>query len=115
MLSIKAFMNTSTEPVLNFRTGCCGGSHRLFDLNLEIQVKNLGTKPVTFRSGGLELEGAQGVKRINALYPPGPREIGPEEIASFYCIMDETLWSASHTLTLLDSEGNRYRCPAGKD
>lgn len=110
MLSIKAFMNSCMESVLNFKTGCC---HRLFDMNLEIQVKNLGTKTVKI-SGRLELEGVQGVKRIDTLYPPGPREIGPGEIASYYCIMDETLWSASHTLTFVDKEGNRYQCPAGR-
>ncbi len=104
MLEIRPIMNSSIEDVFAFKT-CC--SIRVWDQNLEIQLKNVGDRAVVVPSY-MDLEGEHGSTRINTLMPAGEHRIEPGEIKAFYCYMDETLWNRSRRLILYDSEGNKY-------
>jgi hypothetical protein len=104
MLYIRPIMNTSVEEIFDFKT-CCG--LRMFDQNLEIHVRNLGDSPVII-PGYFDLEGEHGSKRFDTLSPAGEHRISPGEIMSFYCYMDESLWSKARRLVFYDSEGTGY-------
>jgi hypothetical protein len=104
-LTLRVYMNTEMEAVLNFKTACC---LKLFDQNLEIHVHNHSGEPVVIKSL-VDLEGEQGViHRIDNLFPPGNPRIGPGELLAFYGQLDDDVWSAARRLVLYDSEGNRY-------
>jgi hypothetical protein len=109
-LAIRVFMNSTMEEVLNFKTAC---SLKLFDQNLEIHVENRGAQPI-FIYSYIDLEGEQGIKRIDNLFPPGKQQIGPGEILAFYGQLDDKLWEASRKLIFYDSEGNQYIHPIGE-
>ena len=108
-LAIRVFMNSAMEDVLNFKTAC---SLKLFDQNLEIHVENRGARPIVVHSY-VDLEGEQGITRIDTLFPPGKQRIGPGEILAFYGQLDDRLWEASRMLIFYDSEGNQYTHPIG--
>ncbi|MDD5711919.1 MAG: hypothetical protein PHY31_04075 [Smithellaceae bacterium] len=105
MLSIRPIMNSAMEEVINFKTAC---SFRLADQNLEIQVSNTGPEEVTLPSY-FDLEGEGKSTRIATLFPSGLLCVGPGEVKSFYCTMDETLWRTARTIVLYDSAGQSYR------
>ena len=109
-LALRVYMNSSMEAVLNFKTACC---LKLFDQNLEIHVINRSTEPVSVNSY-IDLEGEQGVKRIDNLFPSGLQLIGPGDAMAFYGYVDDLLWEASRTLVFYDAEGNRYTHPIGE-
>lgn len=97
-------MNSSVEEILAFKT-CCG--LKAWDQNLEIQMKNNGDRPVIVPSY-FDLEGDDGVKRIDTLMPNGEQRIEPGRFMSFYCFMDEQVWNQAKRLIFFDTEGNRY-------
>ena len=107
MLKIKLIMNSSVEDVFAFKT-CCG--FKAGDQNLEIQIRNVGEQPVVVISE-VDLVGKKGVQRIQTLMPHGHHALAPGQIMAFYCTMDETLWSESSELIVLDDQGNRYPSP----
>ncbi len=104
MLEIRAIMNSSAEEILAFKT-CC--SLHVWDQNLEIQVRNSGSIPVTVPSC-FDLEGDDGRKRFDTLMPNGEQKIEPGRFISFYCFMDEQVWSRAKRLVFFDTEGNTY-------
>jgi len=104
MLEIRAIMNSSAEEILAFKT-CC--SLNVWDQNLEIQVRNNGSRPVTVPSC-FDLEGDDGSKRIENLMPNGEQKIEPGRFISFYCFMDEEVWNQAKRLVFFDTEGNTY-------
>jgi hypothetical protein len=104
MLEIRAIMNSPVEEILGFKT-CCG--MRAFDQNLEVLVTNRGSRPVRLVSR-MELRGATGPVRVDTLMPPGIREIGPGEVAAFYCSMDEGRWGQAQEMIFFDAEGNEH-------
>jgi len=107
MLHIRTIMNSAADEILSFKS-CCG--IRAMDQNLEIHVMNAGTEPVLVPSY-VDLELADGVKRIDTLMPAGKQRIGPGQTIAFYCWMDEAVWCRSHGLIAYDSEGNAFRVP----
>ena len=111
MLYIRPIMNTSVEEIFDFKT-CCG--LRMFDQNLEIHVRNLGDSPVNV-PGYFDLEGEHGSKRFDTLSPAGEHQIRPGEIMSFYCYMDESLWTKARRLVFYDSEGTDYEVGISHD
>jgi len=104
MLEIRPMMNSSAEDVLAFKT-CC--SLNAWDQNLEIMVKNNGNRPVVVPSF-FDLEGGDGVKRIDTLMPSGDQRIEPGRFMSFYCFMDEQVWKRAKRMVFFDTEGNKY-------
>ena len=108
-LTIRVYMNSAMEAVLNFKTAC---SLKLFDQNLEIHVANRGSQPVEVQSL-VDLEGEQGITRIDNLFPPGKQRIGPGEVLAFYGQLDDRLWEASRRMIFYDAEGNKYIHPIG--
>jgi len=104
MIDIRATMNSPVEEILAFKT-CCGV--RAFDQNLEILLKNRGSRPVVVPSY-FDLHGARGTCRINTLMPNGYLQVLPREVKAFYCMMDEVLWNAAREMVFYDTEGNTY-------
>ena len=104
MLKIKPIMNSSSEDVLSFKT-CC--SIRAWDQNLEIHIKNEGDSQVVVPSY-FDLESPQGIRRFDTLIPNGEQKIGPKELVSFYCFMDEEVWKKAERIVFYDSSGKRY-------
>jgi len=104
MLDISATMNSAVEEIFAFKT-CCGA--RAFDQNLEIHLKNRGSRPVVVPSY-CDLHGTRGTCRITTLMPHGDQQILPGEVKAFYCMMDEVLWNAATELVFYDTEGNTY-------
>ena len=109
MLEIKPIMNSSAEDVLAFKT-CC--SLRAWDQNLEVQVKNNGDRSVVVPSH-FDLEGIDGVKRVDTLMPNGDQRIEPGRFMSFYCFMDEQVWNQAKRIVFFDTEENRYPVEIG--
>lgn len=105
-LVIHAIMNSVMEDVLKFKTACC---FRLTDQNVEIRVENRGQVPVAVPSY-FDLEGKEGIKRIDTLFPSGWQTIAPNDTIAFYCNVDETIWNNYERLVFYDREGNRYVC-----
>ena len=103
-LVIHAIMNSAMEDIINFKTACC---FKLSDQNLEIHVENSGQVPVTVPSY-FDLEGKQGVTRIDTLFPPGQHQILPGEKKAFYCMVDEEIWNNSRKLIFYDLENCFY-------
>jgi hypothetical protein len=104
VLKITPIMNSSAEEILAFKT-CC--SLNAWDQNLEIMVKNNGSRPVVVPSY-FDLEGDDGVKRIDTLMPNGEQKIDPGRFISFYCFMDEQVWKHAKRLVFFDTKGNTY-------
>jgi hypothetical protein len=104
MLKIRIIMNSAVEDILSFKT-CC--SLRMFDQNLEIQVKNIGISDVVIPSY-FDLQGEFGSHRVETLVPHGEQCIKPGEIVAFYCFMDEAVWAKARSLVFHDTSGNRY-------
>ncbi len=104
MLEINANMNSAVEDIFAFKT-CCGA--RAFDQNLEILIKNRGSRPVVVPSY-FDLHGIRGSSRITTLMPNGDQQILPGEIKAFYCMMDEVLWKEARELVFYDREANVY-------
>ena len=109
-LEILAIMNSSAGEVFEFKS-CC--NIRVFDQNLELQLKNAGKRPLVIPSY-FDLFSADGAKRIETLMPHGPQRLGPGEIRSFYCYMDESQWEKASGIVFYDDEGNRYAMEKGK-
>jgi hypothetical protein len=105
MLHIRTIMNSSADEILSFK-GCCG--IRAMDQNLEIHLENRSSEPVEVPSY-VDLELADGVKRIETLLPSGNRRIAPGETIAFYCWMDEALWRRSRNLIAYDTTGRGYK------
>jgi len=103
-LEIKAYMNSSCNEVLGFKT-CCG--LKMADQNLEIHVKNVG-RTVAMVPSYCDLVGDRETNRIENLLPHGEHAIQPGEIMAFYCYMDEVQWNAARELAFFDRQGNRY-------
>jgi len=103
-LEILAIMNSSAGEVFEFKT-CC--SLRVFDQNLELQLKNAGTRPLVIPSY-FDLVLADGTHRIETLMPHGPQTLRPGEVKAFYCYMDEGQWEKASGVVFYDDEGNRY-------
>lgn len=103
-LEITVVFDSCVEQVLAFKT-CCGA--KTFDQNLEILIRNIGERPVSVPSVA-ELEGEDGVARIDYLMPNGVLTIAPGEIRAFYCTMDETRWKRARRLVISDQEGSRH-------
>jgi hypothetical protein len=104
-------MNSSCEDVFAFKT-CCG--MKVFDLNLEIHVKNQGTKSVSI-SSRFELYGDAVVTKIENLMPAGPLKVDTGEIKAFYCSMDEALFKSADHALFFDTVGRRYQVPLKAD
>ncbi|MEN6464242.1 MAG: hypothetical protein ABFD62_03585 [Syntrophaceae bacterium] len=104
MIEIKAIMNSGIEEIMNFKTACC---LRLFDMNLEIHLRNNGSEEVRL-FGYFDLEGDKGCRRVGALFPPGPYLMKPGDLKALYCQMDDNVWAAHGSLTFYDIEGKRY-------
>jgi len=105
MLEIRVIMDSPVEQIFGFKT-CCG--LKVFDQNLEIQIKNRGDLPVTVPSF-FDLEGSGQTKRFEHLMPPGEHVIAGGDIMAFYCYMDESEWSTASRLVLYDREGTSYQ------
>jgi hypothetical protein len=103
-LEILAIMNSSAGEIFEFKS-CC--NVRVFDQNLELQLKNTGNRPLVIPSH-FDLVLADGVQRIETLMPHGPQRLGPGEIKAFYCYMDEIQWEKASGIIFYDDEGNRY-------
>ena len=104
MLEIRPIMNSSAQEILAFKT-CC--RFNAWDQNLEIMVKNNGDRPVVVTSC-FDLEGDDGVRRIDTLLPSGKQTLDPGQFISFYCFMDEQVWNHAKRMVFFDAEGNRY-------
>jgi hypothetical protein len=103
-LEIVAIMNSSAGEVFEFKT-CC--NLRVFDQNLELQLKNAGKRRLVIPSY-FDLILADGVQRVETLMPHGPQRLGPGEVKAFYCYMDEGQWAKARGIIFYDDEGNRY-------
>jgi hypothetical protein len=104
VIVIRAIMDSSMEAVMNFKTACC---LRLFDMNLEIHLKNSGTEEIRLY-GYFDLEGDRGCRRFGALFPPGPYLMKPGDLRALYCQMDDNVWASCNSLTFYDFAGKRY-------
>ncbi|MEE9420391.1 MAG: hypothetical protein V3W43_12980 [Desulfatiglandaceae bacterium] len=104
MLEIRPIMNSSVEEIFAFK-GCCG--IRSIDQNLEIQLKNVGDRPVVVLSYFV-LKGRSGSERIETLMPHGEQRIEPGDIKAFYCTMDDKQWGAAEELVFYDCGHNEY-------
>jgi hypothetical protein len=110
-LEIRAIMNSSVEDIFAFKT-CCG--MRVYDQNLEIQITNHGSRPVTVPSL-LDLKVRSGLVRIENLMPHGDLVVEPGETKAFYCSMDEDRWLDAEDMILYDEMGNSYEVKAGRN
>ncbi len=106
MLKIKIVMNTAMEEIYSKK--CCG----YHDLNLEIQIWNEGPGTLSVPSY-LDLEGDEGVERVDNLMPHGTHKLQPGRQMSFYCYMDEVRLSRFDKLVMYDEAGNAYRIEIG--
>lgn len=104
MLEIQLIMNSSVEEILGFKT-CCG--LKAFDRNLEILVRNIGSKPASVR-GRFDLRGGYGTYRMDAVMPSGGVLVEPGDVKALYCYMDETLWEKSTQVILYDWNETAY-------
>ena len=97
-------MNSTCEEVFGFKT-CC--DMKTFDQNLEIHLKNTGTKTVGVHSR-FHLIGRHGTKSIENLMPQGILKIPSGQIKAFYVYMDPTLWAGSQKMIFFDDSGKQY-------
>ena len=104
MLKIHPIFNSPVEEIFGFKT-CC--NIRAFDQNLEIQLRNVGDRPVVVPSH-FDMEGEQGTKRIETLLPSGMQRIQPKDILAFYCYMEENDWNQATRIVFYDDNGNKY-------
>ncbi len=109
MLEIHPIMNSAVEDIFAFK-GCCG--IRSIDQNLEIQLRNVGDRPVVVPSHFV-LKGKSGSQRIENLMPHGEQRIDPGAIKAFYCYMDDVTWDAAEELVFYDNEENEYPVKIG--
>ncbi len=109
-LEILAIMNSSAGEIFEFKS-CC--NVRVFDQNLELQLKNTDKRPLVIPSY-FDLILTDGVQRIETLMPHGPQRLGPGEIKAFYCYMDESKWEKASGIVFYDDEGNRYKMEKDK-
>jgi hypothetical protein len=101
MIKINIIMNTSMEEILAFK--CC----TLPGQNLEVQIKNTSTRPVTIRNYFI-LKNDTEVLKVEYVYPPWHQKVAPNDICAFYCSMDETVWRNYNVLELTDKDGNTF-------
>jgi hypothetical protein len=101
MVNIKVLMNSNIEEVLAFK--CCS----LPDQNLEIHVSNSSNKAVNIKNYFLLKNDFETIK-VENIYPPRCQTVEPNDIAAFYCSMDDKMFQRYHTLTLFDTDGNSY-------
>ncbi len=109
MLEIHPIMNSAVEDIFAFK-GCCG--IRSIDQNLEIQLRNVGDRPVVVPSHFV-LKGKSGSQRIENLMPHGEQRIDPGDIKAFYCYLDDATWDAAEELVFYDNEENEYPVKIG--
>ena len=109
MLEIRPIMNSAVEEIFAFK-GCCG--IRSIDQNLEIQLRNVGDRPVVVPSHFV-LKGKSGSQRIENLMPHGEQRIAPGDIKAFYCYLDDAAWDAAEELIFYDSEEHEYPVKIG--
>ncbi len=109
MLEIHPIMNSAVEDIFAFK-GCCG--IRSIDQNLEIQLRNVGDRPVVVPSHFV-LKGKSGSQRIENLMPHGEHRIDPGAIKASYCYMDDVTWDPAEELVFYDNEENEYPVKIG--
>jgi hypothetical protein len=107
MLEIQPMMNSAVQDIFDFKT-CC--QVRIWDLNLEIHVRNVGKHAVVIPSY-FDLDGKGGKRRIQTLMPHGEHRIEPGQLMAFYCFMDEEVWRHSQRMVFYDRAGNVYELP----
>jgi len=95
-------MNTAMEEIYSRK--CCA----YHDLNLEIQVKNTGSEPLSV-SSHCDFEGNGKTERVENLMPHGVHILEPAGQMSFYCYMDEFRFEQFNKLVMYDEAGNTYQ------
>ncbi len=101
MVKINIIMNTSMEEVLAFK--CCS----LPDQNLEVQIRNTSTRPITIQNYFV-LKNDTEILKVEHVYPPRHQKVDPNDICAYYCSMDENIWRKYNILEVADTDGNTF-------
>ena len=106
MLAITLIPDSAVAEILAVK--CCGGA--LADQNLEIQIKNHGTVPVSIASR-IVLAKQDETRTIEAVCPAGGRHLLPGDITALYTALDPRLLAQYRQIVLFDRSGRSYRFP----